>query len=76
MLYSSLSDRVITCPECQADNTLIGSDLTPNMAIHCSQCRAIIGRWSDTRDRHVTIEAIITSALSDSSDDYSSNTER
>lgn len=53
MPHAILFDRVTTCPECLSDNELIGSDLVPGIEIHCSQCGAQIGLWSDTRDRHV-----------------------
>lgn len=56
MAYSELSDRVATCPTCQADNVLIGSELVSGTEICCSQCGARIGRWSDTRDRYVGSE--------------------
>lgn len=56
MAYSELSERVTTCPTCQADNVLIGSELVSGTEICCSQCGARIGRWSDTRDRHVESE--------------------
>lgn len=58
MPNSMLADRAATCPKCQADNELIGSELAPGTKIHCSQCGALIGPWSDTRDRHVESQSL------------------
>lgn len=52
-----LQDRVITCPECLADNHFVGTDQAPNETIRCSNCGAVAGTWADTRDAHVPLEA-------------------
>lgn len=56
MAYSALAQRISTCPNCLSDNVLIGSTLSPNTELSCSQCGAHIGPWSDTRDRYVEYE--------------------
>lgn len=56
MLNLILADRTAACPKCLSDNELMGSDLIPGTQIHCSQCGALIGLWSDTRDRHAEVD--------------------
>tara|TARA_A100001391_G_C5083348_1_gene280467 strand:- start:365 stop:673 length:309 start_codon:yes stop_codon:yes gene_type:complete len=52
-----IQERVITCPECLADNHFVGTYLAPNETIRCTSCGAIAGTWADTRDAHVPLEA-------------------
>jgi len=58
MPNTPLSDRAITCPHCHAENEIIGIDLPTGSIIHCSQCKAQIGRWSDTRDRFIAAKPL------------------
>lgn len=51
-----LQERVITCPECLADNSIVGDDQTPQTAIRCSHCGAQVGVWADTREGHTWLD--------------------
>jgi len=35
----------LTCPDCGSSNTLTSSSLPQDIVIHCSSCRASLGRW-------------------------------
>jgi hypothetical protein len=48
--------RVITCPECLADNTFVANPQALDTLIFCSHCGALAGTWADTRDAHIPHE--------------------
>lgn len=55
-----LQERVITCPECLADNTFVADYQSADSLIYCSHCGAFAGTWADTRQAHARPNKTIT----------------
>lgn len=51
MFTNSLS---LACPNCSSVNTLNSSAIPKDTVIHCSSCRAILGRWDALKEKAAT----------------------
>lgn len=44
----------VVCPKCGATNDVLGTDVTDDTPVDCSQCHARIGLWGELKRRAET----------------------
>ncbi len=49
MSIQTLSRLSINCPICGAHNSITASEVSEDVQVGCSKCRALIGPWGDVK---------------------------
>lgn len=51
MNIQTLSRLSINCPVCGTHNSITASEVSENIQVGCSKCRALIGPWGDVKSK-------------------------